>query len=649
MTRIGPFVPPLAGLAVALGSCAPITSAPDPMPLNSCPAHPCEAYATPDAGASPFGSPECLSGACLLVPPSAAPDGGVSPTNDLVLLVTTSQTGFFFPGLTYALPWDALRDEAAAADGGAGTTPGSASLPAALPGYGMYLVAPALAEGPQGVNYDLGTPSANRLLPFIATFKPLTISRPDGSTIDLGPLPMPTMSVASVQTTTTILGPFNTVGTTAAINVAPATYLETLTPAPPFDQAFGPVSVTLMPSANDHIFQGGVDFYDKTLDSTNMLAIPKYTIKRQGGSFDGWTAYLRDVTTRQPVSNIAPLSGVSSPVQFALRRVFPGNALNAQNPTPDALSNVQVVVAPPTGSSEATGLFIPQGDPPSLQTSSLNYLTLPPPVTVNGSVRALQGAVGTVDLAFEALAVTSGGQLDPVNFEFTAWTKASPDRSTGLSTFTVVVPPGEYRVDARPRSGGSALAVVDLLVPVTNGSFAAPTITLGEPQPTVGTVRIADGRALPGATVVGVPVACAAVSRPAVDTMWCLPSSVRTTSGADGSFVLGLDPGSYRIHVEPPGDSRLPWVDSKTTVVVRGPGPVGAPPAGTLPVGPLVVPAPLSLGLRLTDSLGLLGVPDALVRAFRISGAGPTETAIELGDAVTDADGRYELFVAPPD
>jgi hypothetical protein len=315
----------------------------------------------------------------------------------------------------------------------------------------------------------------------------------------------------------------------------------------------------------------------------------------------------------------------------------------------DALENVQVVVAPPTGSSEATALFRPQGEPGSLRNGILPYATLPTPVTVNGSVRALQGEVSTVDLVFEALAVTNAGQLDPVNFEFTAWTTATPDSTTGLSTFSVVVPPGEYRVDARPRSGGNALAVVDLLVPVTNGSFAAPPITLGQPQPTVGTVRIADGRALSGATVVGVPLACAPVSRPAADTMSCLPGSVRTTSAADGSFVLGLDPGSYRIHVEPPGDSRLPWVDSKTIVVVGGPSPIGAPPSGTLPVGPVVVPAPLSLGLRLTDSLGLLGVPGALVRAFRISGPASNETAIELGDAVTGDDGRYELYVAPPD
>jgi hypothetical protein len=81
-------------------------------------------------------------------------------------------------------------------------------------------------------------------------------------------------------------------------------------------------------------------------------------------------------------------------------------------------------------------------------------------------------------------------------------------------------------------------------------------------------------------------------------------------------------------------------------VVVQGAGSIGAPPSGTLPVGPVVVPAPISLGLRLTDSLGLRGVPGALVRAYRISGTTPT-SAIELGETVTDDDGRYELYVAP--
>jgi hypothetical protein len=172
---------------------------------------------------------------------------------------------------------------------------------------------------------------------------------------------------------------------------------------------------------------------------------------------------------------------------------------------------------------------------------------------------------------------------------------------------------------------------------------------LGEPQPTVGTVQIADGRPLPGANIVGVPLACAPVSRSAPDTSFCLPRSIRTTSASDGTFVLALDPGTYRIHVEPPGDSRLPWVDTKTALVVHDADSIGAPPAGTLPVGTVVVPAPLPLGLRLTDSLGLRGVPGALVRAYRISGTGSKETAIELGDALTDDDGRYELYVAPPE
>jgi hypothetical protein len=644
MTRFGSRAP-LAGLAAVVTACAPVTSAPAPAPLNSCPAHPCEAYVGADGGTGPFGSPQCVSGACVLEPPSALPEGGASPTDDLVLLVTTSQTGFFFPGLTFALPWDVLRDQAAATS--TGTTPGSASLPAAVQGSGVYLVTPSIART---VSDELGSPALDRSLPITATFEPLSISRPDGSTIGLGPLPVPTLSAASLVDRNT-QGPFGAMGSSAKMNVPPATYRETWTPLAPFDQFFGPVIRVVTPSPNDSFFQGVVNFYDLTLDpTTSNLELPTYTISRQAGSFDGWTAYLRDVNTRQPVSNVVPLTGRIDPgVQFAVRRVPAGSDLGTPNPTADALDGVQVVVAPPTGSSEATGLFTPQGEPATLATSSLVYSTLPTPETVDGSVRALQGDVGTVDLVFEALAITRAGQLDAQDFEFTAWATAVPDGVTGMATFSVVLPPGEYRVDAHPRSGSSASAVVDLVVPVTSGGFDAPTIALGEPQPSVGIVQLADGRPLPGANVVGVPLACAPVPRSAPDTSWCLPRSVQTTSAPDGTFVLGLEPGTYRIHVEPPVNSRLPWVDARAAVVVHGADSIGAPPAGTLPVGTVVVPAPLPLGLRLTDSLGLRGVPGALVRAYRISGTGPTETAIELGEALTDDDGRYELYVVPPE
>jgi hypothetical protein len=458
------------------------------------------------------------------------------------------------------------------------------------------------------------------------------------------------VSVASALDCT-FPGPNGTTGTAARVSLVPGTYQVTWTPVAPLNQAFGPVIRTVTPAPSDPLYQGAVESFDKTVAPNGQLELPTYNIVRDDRSFDGWTAYLRDVTSRQPISNIVPLSGRETDgVQFAVRRVpLDGGLVPTVPPQNDdiALLSAQLVLAPPAGSSEPAQIFTAADnsfDSVSGDGMTLRYLTLPQAVTVTGTVQALHGATGPVDLTFEALAVTRTGGLDPINFEFTAHVAASPDASGG-STFSVVLPPGEYRIDAYPRFGGSALALEDLLVPVQDGPLAAPPIILGDLQPTVGKVVLADSRPLGGATVVGVPLACAPVSATAKDAASCLPRSMQTTSAADGSFVLGLDPGTYRIHVEPPQGSRLPWVDSKYTLTVQGSAAVGAPPAATL-----VVPAPLSLGLRLIySSAPQSAIPNALVRAYRMFGSGPTATALELGEALTDNDGTFELYVAPPE
>jgi protocatechuate 3,4-dioxygenase beta subunit len=51
----------------------------------------------------------------------------------------------------------------------------------------------------------------------------------------------------------------------------------------------------------------------------------------------------------------------------------------------------------------------------------------------------------------------------------------------------------------------------------------------------------------------------------------------------------------------------------------------------------------MSIGLRVTDPAGN-PIPNALVRAFRDGGQG----AVEVGDAITDGTGVYQMFIAPP-
>ncbi len=64
----------------------------------------------------------------------------------------------------------------------------------------------------------------------------------------------------------------------------------------------------------------------------------------------------------------------------------------------------------------------------------------------------------------------------------------------------------------------------------------------------------------------------------------------------------------------------------------------------------VTIPAPFSLGMTLTDSAMHLmtnnPVVNAVVRVYTDPSAGGP--AVELGRALTDAEGNYEMFLAPP-
>lgn len=606
-------------------ACDPPVAISPPAPANSCPAHPCEAYAQAV-------SPACREGRCVVDPAHIVLESGAPPTGDLVVLVTPSQDAVFGAGLTFPFLYDALVASASGADGG---PPASAALPALLQINASYEVSAQLAQ--TVVRWNLGNASFITTLPMHATFQATSIPLlPDGS-VGLGGVPIDPVTVATQATGTVPPGPGMTPGLALSIQLPPGNYRETWVVDPPFRQAFGPVSQPLTLLA-PHLFdQGDVEFYD----TTTMASPPAPTVSftRAHGSFDGWTAYVRDASGAV-VSNVVPLSGASTgPVRFTMRRILSGPIMTSPGNDLDAFQDVLVVVAPPVGSTEPVGLFNPLGFALS---TALPYLTLPPAVTVSGAIAALGGLTAPVDLTFEAVAINNGqGALDPTSFEFTTWATVQPDPVSGVASYSVVLPPGEYRVDARARSLAIASGVVDLLVPAQTGPWGAPPITLGSPQPTSGFVRVADGRPVAGASIVGIPQACPPVARSAPSTPACLPRSLQTTSGADGSFVLPLDPGTYRVRVEPPPGSRLPWVDVASPLVVP------SADVGVLPLAPIVLPAPLAVGLRLVDP-SANPVPNAWVRVFRLPGASQG-APIELGEATTDADGRYELYVAPPE
>ena len=72
--------------------------------------------------------------------------------------------------------------------------------------------------------------------------------------------------------------------------------------------------------------------------------------------------------------------------------------------------------------------------------------------------------------------------------------------------------------------------------------------------------------------------------------------------------------------------------------------------SGAKPVSvAFTVPAPLYAGLELLDPIGN-PIVNAIVRAFALPAqTSPPTPAIELGEAITDATGQYDLYVALPE
>ena len=92
-----------------------------------------------------------------------------------------------------------------------------------------------------------------------------------------------------------------------------------------------------------------------------------------------------------------------------------------------------------------------------------------------------------------------------------------------------------------------------------------------------------------------------------------------------------LDQGSYILRVRPADGTRLPWV---THSIVVGPTNVSID---------FTVPAPVYAGLQLVDPEENPLV-NAVVRMFEIPTKGQ---AIEVGRAITDASGHYDMYLSP--
>jgi hypothetical protein len=597
---------------------------------NYCPEHPCGAY----VGAVPT----CSGGTCLVSPRFG---------ND-VLFVSLPSHSYFAPDRTIAVP---LPAPAMQCTTGATCT----FLPDVALVRGAYSVSPQVQK--DRLQYILNPQSA-ATMPVHVSYRPLwppgSMSSGDDA-IAVG-LPLDPVEVDSTTNVdyldSNISGPAGGPSQMFATYLQPGHYLRSITPQPPFDAVFPPdVRVVGVP---------GVPFEDDGMNVDSTLAesgtdhpvTPTFSLTFGGsGNFDGWTALLRDQSTKQVLSNVVALGGamVSGLVL----------ATNHYPPDGDALSNAELLLEPPPGQPLPAAVFatlpalVSQGGTLSATES---YPALPSPMQVTGTLSAPDGAPVEADIVFEATGIAVATErrpqgapclLNTTNFEYEAQASARIDAS-GSSRWAVTLPVGQYRVSIRPLDPTPSPPAAPGPVPAfgvtlvsafsvgpTKEACAPPSDTalrVSATQQVEGIALVADGRPLSGAEVDAIPVECADGSAGAP----CLPRPREAGTGDDGGFTLLLDPGgSYLLRVRPAGGTRLPWTYLQKPLAVT---------PGSMPTLGIVVPAPFSAGLTLQDP-SANPIQDAIVRIFELH---PSGRWVEVGHAVTDASGHYEMYLAPP-
>jgi hypothetical protein len=611
----------LCGLALvaACGAIAP--PPPSPAPLNQC-------QASTDCGA--FGNVQCLSGRCLVV----------QPAGNWTAFISLAQNAPYAPGSTFALSYNSLLESppTSQAASSAGCHQGScAQLPALVSdvteNFQSALVGDLRCSASAAVDADFYLGGTEVSMPVQATFVPKWGSAPYSDAVSLG---LPLQDIVSV--TEPNEGAERTPGPGGgpdlefyvAGGLPPLVYERILMPFAPFTGAYPPdvqtVDLTASPLPSENPVWTGFDSTTGTSPG-GARTLPTFTFQRaDGGSLDGWTAYLRDATTLRRLSQLASLGGTSQMVKLITNHLHPAPGVLA-----DALTGAQLAMAPAADSPMPTWIFTPVNG--SLADAG-TYPKLPPAVTVD--VAVVSGNVPTAaDLVFEAVDLCryAAGSPSPqhdilsANHDFAY----SVRTSAAEGHVSIQLPLGGYRVTAIPRDSENAVTV-STQFSLADGScnYKAPGNILLSPLSTVtGTALVQDARPLAAATVEFVPTKCADGE---VD-LGCMPRGAQTTTSTSGSYTASLDPGGYLMRVRPAHGSGFSWVVQPLSVT-----------ASKQNLAPLTtVPAPVYAGLQLFDAQGDPAV-GALVRVYEMPSSG---TPYEIGEAITDANGHFDMYLDP--
>ncbi|HVH46813.1 MAG TPA: hypothetical protein VM925_30935 [Labilithrix sp.] len=404
-------------------------------------------------------------------------------------------------------------------------------------------------------------------------------------------------------------------------------YRRIFFPQPPFDEVFPPRvdERVIVPLSEDGqvdpaLPRDSFEFRDEfELPDVDDVEPRMVEITREDG-LDGWRAWFVDRPSQRRISVLRRLEGTSAKVPL----------FTTNEPLTGSTDRIEAVVAPPESWTAVprfvTLLFRGAG-------LHLAYPRIPPPVIVTGVVAQPTG--GGVLLGYPATVSFESEEIATMTDASRLLTYSTTVSTDDRGRFATVLPPGEYAATIEPAEGtgyakSKQRVTVDRTVTALNLQSPLRTIVRGR-------AVLTDGRPLTEADVIAIPNVLPG-PQPGGQIVEPRPSRTRTVE--DGRFAFELDPGPYVLSVIPKAGTGFP------RVVVRAEVPSTLTAAETeLPE--VRIPAPTLLAFKLRDSTFTENpVTNAVVRIFATPTSPPGAIPVEIGNAMTDANGDVEILLA---
>lgn len=201
--------------------------------------------------------------------------------------------------------------------------------------------------------------------------------------------------------------------------------------------------------------------------------------------------------------------------------------------------------------------------------------------------------------------------------------------------FTVNVLPGTYEVLVTPTAREVAMSVMTVRVDMTpTREICCQLFPIPERATYGGKIFTHDMREMAGATVQAIALGWPGETlSPAAR----FNRSTDAVSDPTGQFELRLDEGTYDLLVKPPAESGFPWIVRRELVI-------GASSRPIHDVFELAAPVPVDGRVQSSQGTPLVS---AEIKAYAIIETHGMPRAIQIGRAITDADGRYRLLLPP--